>query len=189
MFARKHAARLTTFRPFPPTQAGAGILGKRRFTSAIQSGFLDLAIALPWPASFPPYSSTIILVTVVSRLALTVPFSVWVSLVLICYIGRQPHRLQAKKRQRRIEELVIPRLRETRPLVEKQVIHEMRVKRAGGTKEELNRAFGERVQKIVRLCPQSRFETIHSSSDHSLHETRCSHDAMNFSPKTTVVPG
>ncbi|KAF8505657.1 60Kd inner membrane protein-domain-containing protein [Russula emetica] len=104
----------------------------RQFTSAIQNGFLDLAIALPWPTSFPPYSSTIILLAVVSRLVLTVPFSVW-----------------AKKRQWRVEELVIPRLRETRPLVEKQVVHEMRVERAGGTKEELHRTFGERVKKIM----------------------------------------
>ena len=48
--------------------------------------------------------------------------------------------------------------------MEKQVVHEMRVKRVGGTKEELNRALGERVKKIVRLCPQPRFENIPSSS-------------------------
>ena len=50
-------------------------------SSTIQSlsdGFLDLAIALPYPPGWPPYSCTIILVTVVTRLALTVPFSVWV---------------------------------------------------------------------------------------------------------------
>jgi len=89
MFARPHvAARLTTFRPFSQTQASVSILGKRKFTSAIQDGFLDLAVALPWPTSFPPYSSTIILLTIVSRLAFTVPFSVWVSLVQTCYIGR-----------------------------------------------------------------------------------------------------
>lgn len=40
-------------------------------------GFLDLAIALPLPPSLPPYSTTIILVTVVTRLAL-LPVSVWV---------------------------------------------------------------------------------------------------------------
>jgi inner membrane protein COX18 len=189
MFARKHVARLTTFRPFPPTQAGVGTLGKRQFTSAIQNGFLDLAIALPWPTSFPPYSSTIILLTVVSRLALTVPFSVWVSLMQTCYTGRQPHRMQAKKRQRRLEKLVIPRLRETRPLVEKQVVHEMRVKRVGGTKEERHRVFGERVRKIVRLCLHSCFEIIRLSSYYFLPETRCSHDAENFLPNTAVVHG
>ena len=46
--------------------------------------------------------------------------------------------------------------------MEKQVVHEMRVERAGGTKEELHRAFGERVRKIVRLWTQTRFETLHS---------------------------
>jgi hypothetical protein len=79
MFVRRHAAQLARVGPFSPTKGYVGIPGKRRFTSAIQDGFLDLAIALPWPPSFPPYSSTIILLTVVSRLALSVPFSVWVS--------------------------------------------------------------------------------------------------------------
>jgi hypothetical protein len=80
MLVRRHA-QLTTLRSFSLARGWAGIPGKRRFTSAIQDGFLDLAIALPWPTSFPQYSSTIILITVISRLAVTVPFSVWVSAV------------------------------------------------------------------------------------------------------------
>jgi len=72
------------------------------------------------------------LLTVVSRLVLTVPFSVW-----------------AKKRQWRAEEVVIPALREARPLVEKQVLHEMHVERALGTKEELRKEFNERVKKVM----------------------------------------
>ena len=51
------------------------------FTSTIQTlsdGVLDLAIALPYPPSIPVYSTTIIAVTVVTRLILTVPFSIWV---------------------------------------------------------------------------------------------------------------
>jgi inner membrane protein COX18 len=160
MFARKHLGRLTKFRPLSPTQASVGIPGKRHFTSAIQDGFLDLAVALPWPSSFPPYSSTIILLTVVTRLALTVPFSVWVSPVQTCFIGRQPHSLQAKRRQWRVKEVVIPRLQEARPLVEKQIIHDMRLERVhvSRTKEELRRMFDERVKKAVRPCPHSRFE-------------------------------
>ena len=137
MFARKHVARLTTFRPFSPTQAGVGILGKRQFTAAIQNGFLDLAIALPWPTSVPPYSSTIILLTVVSRLALTVPFSVWVSLcvdMLYWSLAASYTARRLKDNGRSRGRLVIPRLREAKPLVEKQVVHEMRIERAGGTK-------------------------------------------------------
>jgi hypothetical protein len=51
------------------------------FTSAVETlaeEFLDLALALPLPSSLPPYSTTIILFTVVSRLAFTLPFSIWV---------------------------------------------------------------------------------------------------------------
>ncbi|KAI0004898.1 60Kd inner membrane protein-domain-containing protein [Russula compacta] len=132
MFARRHAAQLTTFRPFSPARGNVGIPGKRRFTSAIQDGFLDLAVALPWPPSFPPYSSTIILLTVVSRLVLTVPFSVW-----------------AKKKQWRAEEIVIPTLQEAKPLVEKEVLCEMRVEQPRGTKEELRGMFNERVKKAM----------------------------------------
>ena len=50
---------------------------RRFFTQSLCDGFLDLAIALPLPPSLPPYSTTIILVTVVTRLAL-LPVAVWV---------------------------------------------------------------------------------------------------------------
>lgn len=43
------------------------------------NGFLDLAAALPLPPSLPPYSTTIIICTVISRFLWTVPFSIWVS--------------------------------------------------------------------------------------------------------------
>lgn len=45
----------------------------------LKDGFLDLAIALPIPPSWPAYSTTIILCTVLTRLAFTVPFSIWVN--------------------------------------------------------------------------------------------------------------
>lgn len=50
-------------------------------TSTLQTvtdSFLDLALALPYPESLPPYASTIILTTVLSRLFVTLPFSIWV---------------------------------------------------------------------------------------------------------------
>lgn len=54
---------------------------RRTFVSLdfLKDGFLDLAIALPIPPSWPAYSTTIILCTVLTRLAFTVPFSVWVN--------------------------------------------------------------------------------------------------------------
>lgn len=56
--------------------------------------------------------------------------------------------------------MVIPALREARPLVERQALHEMRVEQPRGTKEELRGIFSERVQKVVRcaydpIVPQS----------------------------------
>lgn len=51
--------------------------GRRYFIREVGDGFLDLALALPFPTTFPPYSSTIILVTVLLRAAL-LPVAVWV---------------------------------------------------------------------------------------------------------------
>ena len=51
------------------------------WTQSLQTlteGFLDLAIALPYPLSFPPYASTIILTTIATRTLFTLPFSIWV---------------------------------------------------------------------------------------------------------------
>ncbi|KAI0307278.1 60Kd inner membrane protein-domain-containing protein [Multifurca ochricompacta] len=121
----RHAARLSRIRQLSPP-------GNRQFTSAIQDGFLDLSLAIPWPPSFPPYSSTIILLTFASRLLFTVPFSLW-----------------AKRRQWRAEDLVIPALQETRPLVQKQILHEMHVEQSRGTKEELRIMFSDRVKKAM----------------------------------------
>ena len=61
-----------------------GIIGNRRriATTTLQSftdGFLDLALAIPYPEFCPPYATTIILTTAISRLILTLPFSIWVS--------------------------------------------------------------------------------------------------------------
>jgi mitochondrial inner membrane protein COX18 len=46
--------------------------------------------------------------------------------------------------------MVVPALREARPLVERQVLHEMRVEQPRGTKEELRGMFRERLKKAVR---------------------------------------
>jgi hypothetical protein len=44
----------------------------------------------------------------------------------------------------------MPALREARPLVQKRVLHEMRVEQPRGTKEDLRRMYSERVKKAVR---------------------------------------
>ncbi|KAA1466325.1 hypothetical protein DENSPDRAFT_25878 [Dentipellis sp. KUC8613] len=121
------------------TRPGRAVVGQGRrrfFREAIQGasdGFLDLAQALPIPPSLPPYSTTIILLTVVTRLALTVPFSVW-----------------AKKRQWRAEELVAPVVIAEQPKVQERILNEMRQERVRGSKDELREQFTKRVQKALK---------------------------------------
>jgi hypothetical protein len=64
---------------------------------------------------------------------------------------------QAKRRQLRAEELVMPALQEAKPVVQNQVLHEMRVEQSRGTKEELRKVYNERVKKNVRHLVNSIF--------------------------------
>jgi len=68
-----------------------------------------LAVGLPFPPSLPAYSTTIILFTVVSRLAFTLPFSIW-----------------AQRRRYRVVEIVTPALEEMAPKVMQQIMENMR---------------------------------------------------------------
>lgn len=110
------------------------------------NGFLDLAIALPLPPSFPPYSTTIIICTVVSRLIWTVPFSIW-----------------AKQRQRRAEEEVIPIISSLKPGVSKLVFSEMQKAGVRGTKEQIQAAHGKRVKQLLTTRQKQLFSEYHCS--------------------------
>ncbi|KAJ6598964.1 60Kd inner membrane protein-domain-containing protein [Mycena vulgaris] len=83
-------------------------LNRRFFVQSLCDGFLDLAIALPFPPSVPSYSATIILVTVASRLALF-PVALW-----------------ARNRVRRLENVVLPELARLKPIISKQVLDDMK---------------------------------------------------------------
>ncbi|KAI0053007.1 hypothetical protein FA95DRAFT_1482322 [Auriscalpium vulgare] len=136
---------------------------RRHFTSpipALSDGFLDLALALPLPASWPPYSTGIILFTIATRLVFTVPFSLW-----------------AKKRQWRGEELVVPALQAERPLVQKRIVSEMQVERVRGSKEELRKTYEERVTKALKQRRKELFS-----------EHRCSPTATMLIPPITQLP-
>jgi hypothetical protein len=76
-FPPRHFARAQKLRH---AKTFLSLANRRSFVTfeTFTEGFLDLAIALPYPESFPPYSTTIILVAVVSRLLFTVPVSIWV---------------------------------------------------------------------------------------------------------------
>ncbi|KAH7914208.1 60Kd inner membrane protein-domain-containing protein [Hygrophoropsis aurantiaca] len=107
---------------------------RRTFVSigAFSDGFLDLATALPLPPSLPPYSTTIILCTVITRIVWTVPFSIW-----------------AKRRQWRAEEQVLPVLEALKPVVSKKILTEMKTAKVRGTKEELQAMHSKRMKAIL----------------------------------------
>lgn len=140
----RHAARNATLRP-----------RQRRtfFTSTIQAvsdQFLDLAVAIPYPISLPTYSATIILVTVASRLILTVPFSIWV-----CRqapgLPFKPAKFegQAKRAQWKTEDEVLPQVQAIVPQIAKEVRKKMAKEGVTGTKEEMNATFSKRFNEAV----------------------------------------
>ncbi|KAF8165260.1 60Kd inner membrane protein-domain-containing protein [Crassisporium funariophilum] len=100
-------------------------------------GFLDLALALPLPPSLPPYATTIILVTLVSRFAL-LPISIW-----------------GKERTRRVEEIVMPEIEKSKPLVAKLVFEQMKSSGVRGDKQFLQKFHNE---KCVELLTTQRKE-------------------------------
>jgi hypothetical protein len=77
----------------------SNLANRRYFVQGLCDGFIDLALALPIPPSLPPYSSTIILVTIVTRLAL-LPISIWVCFsnqILLLILMLQPGKGTNKK--------------------------------------------------------------------------------------------
>ncbi|EKM59206.1 uncharacterized protein PHACADRAFT_58328, partial [Phanerochaete carnosa HHB-10118-sp] len=95
--------------------------------------FLDLALAIPFPEYIPPYSGTIILLTVATRTILTLPFSIW-----------------ARKRQRKTEEVVIPLLKAERPAILRKVHEEMQRDGFRGNREEAMKEHAGRAQSLIK---------------------------------------
>jgi len=110
---------------------------RRYFVQGLCDGFLDLALALPIPPSLPPYSSTIIILTIVSRVAL-LPISIW-----------------GKERIRRVEEIVTPEIEKLKPLVSKRVFEEMKTSDIRGDKKSLQKYHAE---KCIQLLTTRRKE-------------------------------
>ncbi|EIW62008.1 uncharacterized protein TRAVEDRAFT_115603 [Trametes versicolor FP-101664 SS1] len=143
MFSTRTA--LSTLRPSlaAASQRPRRSIPRRTFVSStihgLSEGFLDLAIALPFPPEWPPYSCTIILVTVVTRLAFTVPFSVW-----------------AKNRQWRAEHLAIPQLKSEMPAIHKEVQQHMKKDGFRGDKD----AVIAEINKRSRVIAAQRRKTL-----------------------------
>ncbi|KAK7060579.1 hypothetical protein VNI00_001345 [Paramarasmius palmivorus] len=107
-------------------------LGRRTFIQGLCNGFLDLAVALPYPPEIPAYSATIILVTVAARLA-CLPVALWGS-----------------SRARRMEENVLPVLRKEKPIVAQQEFEAMQRERITGDKEYLKKVHSQRCEAIMK---------------------------------------
>lgn len=91
MLALRNHTVLKRVRPSPlhTRTALSRTLQRRLFWSEVSNAltpaaneFLDLAIALPFPPSFPPYASTVILGSVLLRLAF-LPTVLWVCVAAI----------------------------------------------------------------------------------------------------------
>ncbi|KAL0949454.1 hypothetical protein HGRIS_009509 [Hohenbuehelia grisea] len=104
---------------------------RRHFIRALGDGFLDLATALPIPPSLPPYSTTIIIVTVLTRIVL-LPIAIW-----------------GKKRAWRIEELVIPELEKSKPAVYQSVLKQMKASGVRGDNKHIQAVHSKRSTEIL----------------------------------------
>jgi len=149
--------------PRPVHRNGLGFASRTLFSSTIQgltNEFLDLAIALPIPPSLPPYSTTIILVTVVTRLAITVPFSVW-----------------AKKRAWKAENIVAPQLQQGVSQIHKTVLQDMK---SDGFRGERDAVIAESSKRVKAEMKTRRAELF------ALH--RCSPIPTLLAPAVSQLP-
>lgn len=129
--------------------------GRRTYVTTvvqyISGEFLDLAIALPYPLSWPPYASTIILTTVISRLVFTVPFSIWVRLANHLFKLILKAYIQAKRRQWRLEEQVLPLLVQSRDELGKRIAGNLRREKIQRNRDELQKEFNNKFRAAVRI--------------------------------------
>ena len=123
---------------------------RRHFIQGLCDGFVDLALALPIPPSLPPYSTTIIILTVVSRLAL-LPISIWVRFsnqILLTHSHVIFHN-QGKERTRRAEEIVMPKIKKLKPLLSKRILEEMKKSNIRGDKKYLQKYHDQKCFQLV----------------------------------------
>ncbi|KAJ7228572.1 membrane insertase OXA1/ALB3/YidC, partial [Mycena pura] len=124
------------------------LVNKRFLVQSLCDGFLDLAVALPFPTSVPYYSTTIILVTVASRLALF-PIALW-----------------GRNRVRRLENVVLPELERLKPIISKHVLDAM--KKEGTPRELLVPATLQRIH-LSRMIEMVKSERKRLIAKHKCH--------------------
>lgn len=168
MFFVARRAVLSSPRPSHLQRATRTDITRRTFVSSavdsVADGFLDLATALPLPSAFPPYSTTIILVTVVSRLVFTLPFSLWVRMFTLNGKFMLRILLQAQQRRWRLQDVVTPALKKMVPKVQAEVIEDIKKEghfivpkdtfknpeKKAQLNAKINHMVKERTSKIVR---------------------------------------
>ena len=130
----------------------------RGFLTGLQTEFLDLALALPIPPSWPAYSTAIIAVTVATRFAV-LPVSIWVcslaftsSILLIV--------AQGKRKSRIIEEVVVPQLEKERHDIAKSVFEQMKADKIRGDTPFLTEYHGKKCHEIVRLLRHCQLKSV-----------------------------
>ena len=130
----------------------SNLTNRRHFIQGLCDGFMDLALALPIPPSLPPYSSTIIILTVVSRLAL-LPILIWVrfSNQILLTHSHVICRNQGKERTRRAEEIVLPKIKKLKPLLSKRILEEMKKSNIRGEKKYLQKYHDHKCFQLVCL--------------------------------------
>ncbi|KAF9055410.1 hypothetical protein BDZ89DRAFT_938575 [Hymenopellis radicata] len=134
------------FRAYHLSRAHARRLPSQR-RGFIADAFLELATALPYPASWPPYSTTIIIGTVLIRIGI-LPVAIW-----------------GNNRMIRYQKYVEPALREMRPQVSHQVLSAMRKEKFQGDKEAWKKAFSERIKPVLKshqreLCIEHKCQQL-----------------------------
>ncbi|KAK0230908.1 60Kd inner membrane protein-domain-containing protein [Armillaria fumosa] len=142
MFRTCHRLRLASH-----SHHGFRVATPRCNLSSVANSFLDLATAIPYPTSFPPYSSTIILVTVLTRIAL-LPIATW-----------------GNNRMLRYQQLVLPEVEKRKPYIWQEELLKMRKEGFRGDKEETRKALSKRIQPIFKglekqLCKVYRCQKI-----------------------------
>ncbi|TFK43448.1 60Kd inner membrane protein-domain-containing protein [Crucibulum laeve] len=142
----RHTSVVATARPFSPRHRHPR--NRRFFVQNLCNGFLDLAIALPLPPSLPPYSTTIILVTLVTRFALL------------------PISIKSKQYSRRIEETVMPEIEKLKPAVSKRVFEEMKKSGMRGDKKFLQEFHAKKSLELLKIRQQQLL------NEHNFHPIR-----------------
>ncbi|KIY74032.1 hypothetical protein CYLTODRAFT_364300 [Cylindrobasidium torrendii FP15055 ss-10] len=117
--------------------------GQRR--GYLADSFLELATALPFPAGWPAYSSTIIATTVAARLAI-LPISLW-----------------ANQRMIRNETRVMPELRAARPQIWHEGLAAMRKEKFEGDKDAWRAELAKRSEGPVRALMKTLARKHHAT--------------------------